>query len=135
MRGIEGYRVRNGVKDRDNALGREPKDRAALVRAAAGQRAAAARTARAGIEKAAVGRAYDAPRDRAMTQQVEDQQGIGGLTEPLLKPMKQRSCSMCPGLPSTSWSGQDTCRIYELVARCAFTREHLVLWLNENTFR
>jgi conjugative relaxase-like TrwC/TraI family protein len=29
VRGIEGYRVRNGVRDRDNALGPEPKDRAA----------------------------------------------------------------------------------------------------------
>jgi conjugative relaxase-like TrwC/TraI family protein len=29
VRGIEGYRVRNGVRDRDNALGPKPKDRAA----------------------------------------------------------------------------------------------------------
>jgi hypothetical protein len=29
VRGIEGYRVRNGVRDIDNALGREPKDHAA----------------------------------------------------------------------------------------------------------
>ena len=29
VRGIEGYRTRNGVRDRHNALGREPKDRAA----------------------------------------------------------------------------------------------------------
>jgi hypothetical protein len=29
VRGIEGYRVRNGVRDRDSALGPKPKDRAA----------------------------------------------------------------------------------------------------------
>ena len=29
VRGVEGYRVRHGVRDRDNALGPKPKDRAA----------------------------------------------------------------------------------------------------------
>jgi hypothetical protein len=29
VRGIEGYRVRNGVRDRDTALGAKPKDHAA----------------------------------------------------------------------------------------------------------
>jgi hypothetical protein len=32
VRGIEGYRVRNGVVDRHNALGPKPKDRAAQDR-------------------------------------------------------------------------------------------------------
>jgi hypothetical protein len=31
VRGVEGYRVRNGVRDRDSALGPKPKDRAAQV--------------------------------------------------------------------------------------------------------
>jgi conjugative relaxase-like TrwC/TraI family protein len=46
VRGVEGYRVRNGVVDRDNALGPKPKDRAAEQQ----QRLARERLQRAQIE-------------------------------------------------------------------------------------
>jgi excisionase family DNA binding protein len=70
-----------------------------------------------------------------MTQQVEDQQGIGGLTEPLLN---ADEAAQLLHVPRTT--------LYELVRSrhlphirvgrsLRFTREHLVLWLNENTFR
>ena len=135
VRGIEGYRVRNGVVDRDSALGPKPKDRAAQAEQRRGQGAAAARTARVETEAPAHRRAVDGSRDRPMTQQAEDRRNVGSLTEPLLNADEAAQLLHVPR--ST---------LYELVRSrhlphirvgrgLRFTRRDLASWIADNTFR
>ena len=136
VRGIEGYRVRNGVRDRDSALGPNEGPRCA-GRAEAGQGAAAAHAAAIGAQTAAAAcrQAVTRTRDRTMTQQVEDQQDTRGLTEPLLN---AEEAAQLLHVPRST--------LYELVRSrhlphvrvgrgLRFTRIDLACWVSDNTFR
>jgi excisionase family DNA binding protein len=102
--------------------------------AEAGQGAAAAYAASARAEETADGRAFDAPRDRAMSQRMGERPSHGSLTEPLLNADEAAQLLHVPR--ST---------LYELVRSrhlphvrvgrgLRFTREDLGRWVSDNTY-